>query len=102
MSIDVSTELTPTEKVVAKIWEKDLSATGVGKTSDFFEIGGDSLQMLNMLFHVKATFGVELPPGSLFENSSLRAFSLVVDLAVANEKSDGVSSTHDGQVEGSL
>jgi acyl carrier protein len=82
MSIELSTEFTSTESVVARIWEKELSATGITPGSDFFELGGDSLQMLNLLFQIKVALGVELSPAALFENSSLRAFSRVVDLAV--------------------
>ena len=102
MTIDVSTNLTATEAVVAKIWEKDLSAPGIGPDSDFFELEGDSLRMLNMLFHVKGTLGVELPPGALFENSSLRAFCLVVDLAMMEESTSGLTSAEDTVMEGSL
>ena len=102
MSIDVSTNLTTTEAVVAKIWEKDLLAPGIGSNSDFFELGGDSLRMLNMLFHVKGALGVELPPGALFENSSLRAFCLVVDLAAREAVADGPTSAQDPMMEGSL
>jgi len=102
MSIDVSAEMTPTEKIVAEIWERDLSATGIGPSSDFFELGGDSLQMLNMLFHVKGALGVELPPGALFENSSLRAFCVVVNLAVENEKGGTVSLGQEAEIEGTL
>jgi acyl carrier protein len=102
MSIVVSMELTPTEKIVAKIWEKDLSAPGIGPDSDFFELGGESLQMLNMLFHVKGALGVELSPGALFENSSLRAFSMVVDLAAEKERGGGLSAAQETVVEGSL
>ena len=102
MSIDVSAEMTPTEKVVAKIWEQDLSVTGLEPSSDFFELGGDSLQMLNMLFHVKGMLGVELPPGALFENSSLRAFSVVVDLAAESERGGPASSGQEVEIEGTL
>ena len=102
LNIDVSAELTPTEKVVAKIWEKDLLAPSIGPDSDFFELGGDSLRMLNMLFHIKGALSVELPPGALFENSSLRAFCLVVDLAVQQEAAGGLPSAQDTMMEGSL
>lgn len=102
MSIEVSTKLTPTETVVAKIWEKDLLASSIGPDSDFFELGGDSLRMLNMLFHVKGTLSVELPPGALFENSSLRAFCLVVDLAAGEEAANQPTSAEDTVMEGSL
>jgi acyl carrier protein len=102
MSIDVGTELTVTEKAVAKIWEKDLLASSVFPGSDFFELGGDSLRMLNMLFHVKGALNVELSPGALFENSSLRAFCLVVDLAAMKEAAEKLTPAQDPMMEGSL
>jgi hypothetical protein len=58
--------------------------------------------MLNMLFHIKGALGVELPPGALFENSSLRAFCLVVGLAAREEAAGGLLSPQDTMMEGSL
>jgi acyl carrier protein len=93
--------MTPTELVVAKIWRKELSVTDIDVNGDFFALGGDSIQMLTMLFHVKQAFGVELSPGVIFENSSLQRFSLIVDLAINNESGNTSCPTQE-DITGSL
>jgi acyl carrier protein len=98
----VDNVLTRTEKVVAKIWARDLGVPEISAKSDFFELGGDSLRMLDMLFHVHRILGAELSPGVLFQNSSLRAFSLAVELVLDKEKSSGQSPVREGVVEGRL
>jgi phthiocerol/phenolphthiocerol synthesis type-I polyketide synthase E len=84
-----STDRTHIERVVVEIWQRELSAPAITLASDFFAVGGDSLRMLNMLFRIKATFGVEVPPGALFDNSTAGAFALVVELATEREFQNG-------------
>ena len=74
--------LTITERIVAALWSAELEERPVGPQSDFFEMGGESLNMVNMLFNVRQRFGVELLPGALFEDSSLRGFCLRIDLLI--------------------
>ena len=101
MSIHGDSELTATESIVVKIWEKELLVSGLDPSSNFFQLGGDSLQMLSMLFQIKVALGVEVHPGALFENPTVRAFSSVVELTADKERGawDVPQST---VVEGSL
>jgi acyl carrier protein len=79
--------LTATEVIVAPVWAKELAVAEVLPESDFFEMGGDSLSMLNVLFQVAELLGVDVAPGALFDDPTLRGFCKKVDLLRA-EASD--------------
>lgn len=74
--------MTKTEKIIANIWSKHLPTNDITPVSNFFEIGGDSLRMINVLLKVNEKFGINVSPRFLHTNSTLRAFSLVVDFAL--------------------
>jgi acyl carrier protein len=69
---------TSIEMKVGAIWKRQLGINGIKAQSDFFEMGGDSILALNMLFEVGAAFAIDLPPGILFENPTLGAFCSAV------------------------
>lgn len=69
------TDANDMENAIRSIWNEILGSADIGPDSDFFDLGGDSILALNMLFRVHADLGVELPPGTLFENASLRLFT---------------------------
>jgi acyl carrier protein len=73
-----------TERVVADIWQGVLSCGDVNPGDDFLQLGGDSILMMMVLFQVRESFGVDLPPGTLFETSKLRDFCALVDSVVAS------------------
>lgn len=72
--------LTPTESVVAGIWAGELTAAQISPESNFFELGGDSLLALNVLFLIGERFAIEMPPGSLMEAPTLREICRRIDL----------------------
>ena len=49
------------------LWAEILGGQDISPDSDFFELGGDSIQMMTMLFRVSQDLGVELSPGTVFE-----------------------------------
>lgn len=71
--------LSATERTIAAIWASDLNASTVAGDSDFFALGGDSLNMLTVLFRVGQAFGVEVAPETLYHHPTLSAFSRAVD-----------------------
>ena len=79
-----------TEEQVKEIWKALLSISEVEAQQTFFELGGDSLLMIDMFERVNKVFGIEVDPGSLFEDSSLRGFSQFVELSRKN--SEGLST----------
>ncbi|MBA3914725.1 MAG: SDR family oxidoreductase [Acidobacteriales bacterium] len=55
------------EEAVAQVWEQLLGVKEVKPCDNFFELGGDSLLGTRLLDKLRATFGLELPLGSLLE-----------------------------------
>ncbi len=68
-----------TESLVAPIWAEILQRPTVGPESDFFELGGDSVMMVMILFRVNEELGVELPSGVLSEVPTLGQFCKLID-----------------------
>lgn len=64
----------PMQKAVGSVWKQLLGCKAITDGSDFFEMGGDSILALNMLFDVGDRLGVEIPPGLLFENPQFGNF----------------------------
>ncbi|GLX93221.1 hypothetical protein GT755_03520 [Herbidospora sp. NEAU-GS84] len=58
--------MTPTESAVAEIWTELLGQAPPSVDDDFFELGGQSLTMVQFLARVEEQFGVELPIDVLF------------------------------------
>src|SRR5713226_8136923 len=69
----------PTEEVIAAVWAKLLHCQRVGRTDNFFLLGGHSLVATQMLARVRDLFGVELPLHAVFEAPVLAAFAERVD-----------------------
>ncbi|WFU07208.1 amino acid adenylation domain-containing protein (plasmid) [Rhizobium sp. CB3171] len=65
-----------TELRLAKLWGEELGVEDLSIRDDFFEIGGDSLQAVQLVLSINKTLGVDLPVQVLFEAST------VADLAV--------------------
>jgi acyl carrier protein len=68
-----------TEQTIAAIWASDLNADAVASDSDFFALGGDSLNMLTVLFRVGQALGIEVAPETLYHHPTLGTFSRAVD-----------------------
>jgi amino acid adenylation domain-containing protein len=64
---------TETERVLAAIWSQVLEVSNeeIGKSSQFFEIGGDSLAAARVVAYIKEKLGVEIGMSQLFENPRL-------------------------------
>jgi acyl carrier protein len=95
---DLHCEVSPTEKILTAIWARELGTTEIAANDDFFQLGGDSLRMLMMLFQVKAAFGVEISPGVLFQDSTLRGFSRAIDIALGDPNAISDTVFIEGQI----
>ena len=51
----------PHQELLARLWSQVLGVEGLGAADDFFELGGSSLAAIQLLAHVRQTFGVEVP-----------------------------------------
>ncbi|MEH2003565.1 MAG: amino acid adenylation domain-containing protein, partial [Nostoc sp.] len=63
--------VTPTEELLASLWQSLLKAKSVGRTDNFFELGGHSLLATQLVARIRDTFGVEVPVRKVFEQSIL-------------------------------
>jgi acyl carrier protein len=61
-------ELTPTERTVIGMWSELLGHEPGGPDADFFDLGGQSLALLQFIARVQENFGVELPVEMLFSD----------------------------------
>src|SRR5262249_30588658 len=63
---------TPTEQVLATLWQEILRVDRIGSNDDFFESGGHSLLAIQVVRRIRERFGVEMPLQSLFQRPRLR------------------------------
>lgn len=73
------------ETAITNIWKEILGVQDVAPDEDFFELGGTSLHAARVLTKTRAAFGVKLPAQTLYEHSTLAAFSSQVREAQASE-----------------
>jgi amino acid adenylation domain-containing protein len=71
---------TPTEKVLAELWQEILGLDSVGVHDDFFAIGGHSLLATQVLSRIRRRLDVNLPLRTLFEGGTLEQLAEAVDL----------------------
>lgn len=57
------------------IWKEVLGDIDIDADRDFFEVGGDSIQMMTVLFRIGEVFGIEVGPEAIFENPTLRSLA---------------------------
>lgn len=71
------------ERNLAKIFESVLGVSPVGRRDDFFDLGGTSLQAIEVLAAIEEIFNVSLQPSALVEHSTVeRLAPLLSDHAV--------------------
>ena len=73
-----SGSLTPVEEIVAGIWCEVLRLPAVGRSGNFFNLGGHSLLVTQVLARVRQYLRVDLPIRSLFEAPTLEQFAQVI------------------------
>ena len=77
---------TRTEERLASVWRDILRVEKIGRTDDFFEMGGHSLTALQVASRARDAFGVELPLINLFEARTLAALAEQIDRAVLSKQ----------------
>ena len=73
---------TPTEELLAGVWGEVLGRAEIGAADDFFDLGGHSLLIGQVLARVRAAFGVDLPVRAAFEARTLAALARRVEEAL--------------------
>ncbi|MBN3527355.1 non-ribosomal peptide synthetase [Paenibacillus apiarius] len=78
--------LSATEQALRGMWLSLLDADQVGMDDNFFEIGGHSLLISQMMFQIKKQFQVHIPLMQLMLEPTLRSIARQIDKAIAQEE----------------
>jgi amino acid adenylation domain-containing protein len=68
-----------TENAVAAIWRRVLDLESVGRHDDFFDLGGDSLSTLGLMFGIEEALGRELPVTLIYSAPTVAALATAID-----------------------
>jgi len=68
-----------TEIRIAALWAEVLGVDEVGVHDDFFELGGNSLLVVQIAFRIHEELGVEIPQQELFEAPTVRELAAKID-----------------------
>ena len=71
--------LSATETALAGLWAEILGLEAVGRDDDFIALGGDSLQVQQLLAQVTVTFGAALSTTDLMLQPTIRALAAHID-----------------------
>lgn len=74
-----SVKLTETEKYLKNVWEKLLRRNDISLYDDFFDIGGDSLRLIEMLSIIKKRFNVDIPVSVVFRENSINRLTQILE-----------------------
>ncbi|WP_370936749.1 beta-ketoacyl synthase N-terminal-like domain-containing protein [Amycolatopsis sp. cg13] len=68
-------EATGLQRTLLQLWEETLGVPDLDLDSDFFELGGNSLQATQLLARLREHLDVDLPAATLFDHSTIRALA---------------------------
>jgi amino acid adenylation domain-containing protein len=68
----------PQEHMLAAIWEEVLGRQRIGVHHNFFDLGGHSLLLVQLIARVRQRFGVELPLRTVFGSPTLGALAAAI------------------------
>ncbi len=77
--------LTATEQKIAEIWESAFGVSQLGRNSNFFQIGGDSLSAMRLVLLLESKFpGPVIPIAALIPNPTIAAMANYIDSRQSN------------------
>jgi aryl carrier-like protein len=71
--------LSRTEETLAAIWRDVITLGDVGRHDNFFDVGGHSVLLIQVITRVRKAFGVELTLRHLFEAPTIGELARVID-----------------------
>ncbi|MDO0917705.1 amino acid adenylation domain-containing protein [Streptomyces sp. DT2A-34] len=74
---------TPTEQTLARIWSTLLDVPDVTSEDDFFELGGDSIMVLELFARLRKELPVVPRPTTVYTHRTLSALASALDTAAA-------------------
>lgn len=69
----------PVERALAGIWSSILGVSPIGVNDDFFELGGDSLDVMLILSQVQDVFQVNIPVPMLLKCRTIADMAELID-----------------------
>ena len=66
------------ESRLTQIWESAIGISPIGRRDDFFELGGTSLQSVEILLHIEQAFEVSLPPSILSDGITIEKLASTI------------------------
>jgi amino acid adenylation domain-containing protein len=79
---------TPIEATLVEIWSEVLGIDRVGIDNNFFEMGGHSLLVFQVISRVREAFGVDLPLRTVFEAPTVEKQALMIIEAQLDQEND--------------
>jgi aspartate racemase len=67
------------ERTLTELWSRVLRVPSVGLDDNFFDLGGDSLQLVAVHSHLQKTLRIEIPVTNLFEFTTIRKLARHID-----------------------
>lgn len=75
----------PQQETICDIWSEALEREQIGIDDSFFELGGDSLQAMQIVSRVRQAFDVDLDVRALFDAPTVRGLAQTVEKALIAE-----------------
>jgi amino acid adenylation domain-containing protein len=82
----------PQEQLIFDIWAGVLGPAVLGVDDDFLELGGNSLQAMQIMSRVREVFDVDVAVHTLFEAPTVAQLAVAVEKAIVTELSAGEPS----------
>ncbi len=70
---------TDTEKIVYKIWAEVLGRDKIGTHDNFFDMGGNSMSILQLIAQLKQILDQDIPITALYKYPTISTFSLYLE-----------------------
>lgn len=82
---EYSAPVTMYEEKIAEIWKKMLGVQDVGLYDDFFELGGNSLYLIELMVQIQDSFSIQISVNQLFKLSTLLGMAKTVEDVVTGK-----------------
>ncbi|MEO8453096.1 MAG: phosphopantetheine-binding protein, partial [Gemmatimonadota bacterium] len=81
---------TPTEEVVAQIWDEVLARPAAGVRQNFFALGGDSVLATRLVARLREQLAVDVSLLAFFDAPSIEGIAAAVDLLLEAEETSAL------------
>jgi acyl carrier protein len=88
----------PIEKVLVEIWQRVFKFDRIGIDDHFFELGGNSLTVTQIILRAGDALDIDLTLADLFDNPTIRGLSDVIEQRLAEIDKTSVGDGADASV----